>query len=182
MGARRKRYHCTETHRDPEQSYCAILSSVSLCLVQLHLSHQAEQTHTNPVWPSLTVLDLFSSAEPSRDVGSAEFQLLANTFILITLSSLMEKQSRSRWIMFVISDLYLLIYAQLFVKEDRTLHWKMISRLISLLTKHSATYLWFGWHVSDTNFMKCESQNFWQFHTQLFSKKHDIWLSFFYGK
>lgn len=46
----------------------------------------------NLVRPSLTVLDLISSsAESSWDVGSAEFQLLANTFILKTFSSLKKK-------------------------------------------------------------------------------------------
>lgn len=46
----------------------------------------------NLVWPFLTVLDLISSsAESSWDVGSAEFQFLANTFTLKIFSLLTKK-------------------------------------------------------------------------------------------
>ena len=52
-------------------SHCVWCSYIFLIMLS--------KTHTNPVWPSLTVLDLISSSvEPSRDVGSAEFQLLAS--------------------------------------------------------------------------------------------------------
>lgn len=82
MWGREKCHHCTCW--DPKQSKCTILFSISLALV-------LSKSLMNLVWPSLTVLDLISSSgESSWDVGSAEFQFLANTFILKIFSSLMK--------------------------------------------------------------------------------------------
>lgn len=103
-GGRRKCHRCTERCRDPTQSPNAQPCSASYCVWGSYvLLIMLSKTRLSPVCSCLTALNLTPSpAEPSPDAGSAEFQLLANTFISITLSSLMEKQNKSRWIMLAV--------------------------------------------------------------------------------